>query len=99
MRVHLAKYEEPIMCKQNISDNVKEAMHLPIINEGGFESFMPFWVAMQPLAYNQLFQKKAHKVDTCSVPTLNKLFWAAMANTASAKAAESQQCLLADRKF
>jgi hypothetical protein len=97
MRVHFADYEEPIMCERNNSDNVPEAMPLPIRGEEGFATLMPFWAALQPLAYNELPQKKAHKTDTCSVPTLSQLFWAAAASSEPAKA-ESRQCLAADRR-
>ncbi|KAG0579191.1 hypothetical protein KC19_4G080100 [Ceratodon purpureus] len=94
----LGGLHEPIMRERNISDNVKEAMPLPIRNDGRFETLMPFWAALQPLVYNQVLHKKAHKTDTCSVPTLSKLFWAAATVASSEPAkAESRQCLAADR--
>lgn len=97
MRVHLADYEEPITWERNIS-NVKEAMPLPIRNEERSETLMPFWDSLQqPLTYDQFLQKKAHETNTCSVPTLSKLFEAA-AGSSELAYSESRQCLAADRR-
>lgn len=94
---HLADYEEPITWERNISAVKEEAMPLPIRNEERLETLMPFWDSLQPLTSDQFLQKKARETNTCSVPTLSKLFWAAAGSSELAKA-DSRQCLAADRR-
>lgn len=93
----MADYEEPISWPtRNISNVKEEAMPLPIRNEERVETLMPFWDSLQqPFTYDQFLQKKAHETNTCSVPTLSKLFWG---SSELAKADSRQQCLAADRR-
>ena len=90
-------FEEPIICKINISENINKDISLPIRSKERLETLMPFWMTLQPLIYNQYFQKKAYKTNTCTIPTLSNLFLAVTANSKPSKAIESQQCLATDR--
>lgn len=54
---------------------------------------------LPPLTCNKLLHRKAHDKDTCCVPTLGNLHWAAAAASTEIATAESRQCLSADRRL
>ncbi|XP_024371305.1 uncharacterized protein [Physcomitrium patens] len=92
----LGGLHEPKICQRNISDT-KESMPSLTRNDKSSGASILVQTNLPPLTCNKLLHRKAHDKDTCCVPTLGNLHWAAAAASTEIATAESRQCLSADR--